>query len=89
MRALLQAALQNARSRGGNVNNAVAMGYCFGGAAGIQSDSQGRLAKASSTFHGGLSTRSRLKTTLNEGKIAHSAWHSGGEHYHGIIAARH
>ncbi|UCE84354.1 MAG: dienelactone hydrolase family protein, partial [Deltaproteobacteria bacterium] len=33
MRALLQAALETAKSKGADVHNAVAMGYCFGGAA--------------------------------------------------------
>jgi dienelactone hydrolase len=33
MRKLLRGALETAKSKGANIHNAVAMGYCFGGAA--------------------------------------------------------
>jgi dienelactone hydrolase len=33
MRALMKGALDTAKSKGANTANAVAMGYCFGGAA--------------------------------------------------------
>ena len=33
MRALMQGALEAAKSKGANIENAVAFGYCFGGAA--------------------------------------------------------
>ena len=34
MRVLIHGALHEAKARGANINNAVAVGYCFGGAAG-------------------------------------------------------
>ena len=56
MRALLQAALKTAKSKGANVHNAVAMGYCFGGAAVLEFARSGADLKGFVTFHGGLKT---------------------------------
>lgn len=56
MRALMQAALKAARQQGGNLNNAVAMGYCFGGAAVLELARSGADMKGFATFHGGLKT---------------------------------
>jgi dienelactone hydrolase len=55
MRLLLQGALDNAKSKGANVHNAVAMGYCFGGAAVLEFARSGAGLKGFVTFHGGLS----------------------------------
>jgi dienelactone hydrolase len=54
MRALLQAALETAKSKGANVNNTVVMGYCFGGAAVLEFARSGADMKGFVTFHGGL-----------------------------------
>jgi dienelactone hydrolase len=56
MRLLLQRALDTAESRGGNVHNAVLMGYCFGGATVLEFARSGADLKGFVTFHGVLST---------------------------------
>jgi dienelactone hydrolase len=56
MRTLLFGALEAARSRGANVDNAVAMGYCFGGTAVLEMARSGADLKGFVTFHGGLRT---------------------------------
>ncbi len=56
MRALLQGALVAAKTQGGNVTNAVSMGYCFGGAAVLELARSGADLKGFVTFHGGLAT---------------------------------
>jgi len=56
MRALMNGALDAARSRGANANNAVVAGYCFGGAAVLEMARSGADVKGFATFHGGLKT---------------------------------
>jgi dienelactone hydrolase len=56
MRRLLFGALDAATARGAGVSNAVAMGYCFGGAAVLELARAGADMKGFVTFHGGLST---------------------------------
>jgi len=56
MRSLIYGALDAARAKGASVNNAVAMGYCFGGAAVLEFARAGADMKGFVTFHGGLST---------------------------------
>jgi dienelactone hydrolase len=56
MRRLVQAAFDTAESRGGNVHNAVLMGYCFGGAAVLEFARSGADLKGFVTFHGVLNT---------------------------------
>ena len=56
MRALLNGALKQAGLRGANTDNAVAMGYCFGGAAVLEFARSGADLKGFVTFHGGLQT---------------------------------
>ena len=56
MRNLLKGALSTAKAQGGNDNNAVAMGYCFGGAAVLEMARSGANLKGFATFHGGLKT---------------------------------
>lgn len=56
LRALMQGSLDFAASLGGNADNTVVMGYCFGGAAVLESARAGLPAKGFVTFHGGLST---------------------------------
>jgi dienelactone hydrolase len=54
MRALVQGALDTAKSKGANVDNAVVMGYCFGGAVVLEFARSGANMKGFVTFHGGL-----------------------------------
>ena len=56
MRALMNAALNKAGEMGANTGNAVAMGYCFGGAAVLELARSGADRKGFATFHGGLKT---------------------------------
>ena len=56
MRLLLYAALEAARAQGGDVTRAVAMGYCFGGAAVLELARSGADLRGFVTFHGGLRT---------------------------------
>ena len=56
MRALIQGAMDTAKSKGANTGNAVVMGYCFGGAAALEFARSGADMKGFVTFHGGLET---------------------------------
>jgi dienelactone hydrolase len=56
MRALLVAALKQAGMQGADTGKAVAMGYCFGGAAVLEFARSGADLKGFVTFHGGLKT---------------------------------
>ncbi len=56
MRMILTGALHAARGKGANVDNGVAMGYCFGGAAVLELARSGADLKGFVTFHGGLGT---------------------------------
>ncbi|MDJ0776945.1 MAG: dienelactone hydrolase family protein [Gammaproteobacteria bacterium] len=56
MRALMNGALDTAASLGANRSNAVAMGYCFGGAAVLELARSGSDLKGFASFHGGLKT---------------------------------
>jgi dienelactone hydrolase len=56
MRALMVGALEIAAKNGADTGNAVAMGYCFGGAAVLELARAGVDLKGFATFHGGLQT---------------------------------
>ena len=56
MRRLMRAALETAARQGADVSNAVAMGYCFGGAAVLELARSGADLKGFVSFHGGLKT---------------------------------
>jgi dienelactone hydrolase len=56
MRALLYGALEAANAKGVSAHNAVAMGYCFGGAVVLELARSGADLKAFVSFHGGLET---------------------------------
>lgn len=56
MRALMYGALDVAAEQGADTGNAVAMGYCFGGAAVLELARSGADLKGFATFHGGLKT---------------------------------
>ena len=69
MRSLLNGALKTAKSKGGNINNAVVMGYCFGGAAVLEFARSGADLKGFVTFHGGLSTPEGQDYSKTKGKV--------------------
>jgi dienelactone hydrolase len=69
LRALLQGALDEAKEQGGDVTNAVSMGYCFGGAAVLEQVRSGADLKGFATFHGGLSTPEGQDYSKAKGKI--------------------
>ncbi|KPJ76631.1 MAG: dienelactone hydrolase [Deltaproteobacteria bacterium SG8_13] len=75
MRALLYGSLKEAQSRGANVDNAVVMGYCFGGAAVLEFARSGADVKGFATFHGGLQTPEGQDYAKAKGKflILHGA----------------
>lgn len=56
MRSLLQGAIKTAKSKGADLNNAVGMGYCFGGTVVLELARSGENLKGFVTFHGGLET---------------------------------
>jgi dienelactone hydrolase len=56
MRSLITAALDEAAVQGADRGKAVAMGYCFGGAAVLELARSGADLKGFATFHGGLQT---------------------------------
>jgi dienelactone hydrolase len=69
MRALLSGAMAAAKSYGANTDNAVVMGYCFGGAAVLEFARSGADAKGFVTFHGGLSTPDGQDYAKTKGKL--------------------
>ena len=69
MRALMNGALKTAKSKGANVNNAVAVGYCFGGAAVLEWARSGIDLKGFATFHGGLKTPEGQNYSRTNGNI--------------------
>jgi len=69
MRVLLNAALKTARSHGADTGNAVAMGYCFGGAAVLEFARSGADMKGFVTFHGGLKTPEGQDYSKAKGKF--------------------
>ena len=56
MRDLMNGAIAKAVELGGNGDNAIAAGYCFGGAAVLELARSGADLKGFATFHGGLTT---------------------------------
>ncbi len=69
MRSLMNAALAQAETLGGNRGNAVAMGYCFGGAAVLELARSGARMKGFATFHGGLKTPAGQNYANTGGKL--------------------
>lgn len=69
MRALLNGALDTAKANGGDATNAVAMGYCFGGAAVLEMARSGADMKGFVSFHGGLKTPQGQNYKETKGKI--------------------
>ena len=69
MRALLYGALKTAEAQGGGTGNAVAMGYCFGGAAVLELARSGADLKGFVTFHGGLGTPEGQNYSKTKGSL--------------------
>jgi len=69
MRALMQAALDAAKGKGADVKNAVAAGYCFGGAAVLELARSGADLKGFASFHGGLQTPDGQNYSKTRGEI--------------------
>lgn len=69
MRALLTGALGFAKSKGARAHNAVAMGYCFGGAAVLELARSGADMKGFVAFHGGLDTPAGQDYSNTKGKL--------------------
>ncbi|MFC1788765.1 dienelactone hydrolase family protein [Thermodesulfobacteriota bacterium] len=69
MRALMKGALDTAKNKGAIIKNAIAVGYCFGGAAVLELARSGADLKGFATFHGGLKTPEGQNYTKTRGKI--------------------
>ncbi len=69
MRNLLQGGLTAAAAQGANVDNAVAIGYCFGGAVILELARAGAPLKGFVSFHGGLSTPEGQNYAETKGSI--------------------
>ncbi len=69
MRTLMDGALTTAREQGVNIDNTVAMGYCFGGAAVLELARSGANIKGFASFHGGLSTPEGQDYSKTKGPI--------------------
>ena len=69
MRSLMTGALKAAQDRGAAVGNAVAMGYCFGGAAVLELARSGADLEGFVSFHGGLETPEGQSYATTRGEI--------------------
>ena len=65
----MQGALETARKKGTRIENGVAFGYCFGGAAVLELARSGADLKGFATFHGGLKTPEGQNYTKTRGKV--------------------
>ncbi len=69
MRALMNGALETAGQKGARIDNAIAAGYCFGGAAVLEWARSGVGLKGFATFHGGLKTPEGQNYSKTAGSI--------------------
>ena len=69
MRALMKGALETAKNKGAIIKNAIAVGYCFGGAAVLELARSGGDLKGFATFHGGLKTPKGQNYTKTRGEF--------------------
>lgn len=69
MRALMKGALDAAKEKGAKIENAVAVGYCFGGAAVLELARSGADLKGFVSFHGGLNTPEGQNYAKTRGEI--------------------
>ena len=69
MRTLMKGSLETAKNKGANIQNGVAVGYCFGGAAVLELARSGADLKGFATFHGGLKTPEGQDYNKTKGKF--------------------
>lgn len=69
MRKLLAGAMASAKFNGADTNNAVAVGYCFGGAAVLEMARSGAELNGFVTLHGGLSTPEGQDYSQTKGQL--------------------
>jgi dienelactone hydrolase len=69
MRVLLNGALDAAEAKGADMGNAVAMGYCFGGAVVLELARSGADLKGFVSFHGGLATPEGQDYSKTKGRL--------------------
>lgn len=69
MRSLMYGAIQAAASKGLRTDHAVAIGYCFGGAAVLELARSGADLQGFVTFHGGLETPPGQDYSKTKGKL--------------------
>ncbi len=70
MRRILQAGVDKAGSLGGDLGNAVLMGYCFGGTVALEYARSGAPLRAFVSFHGGLDTPAGQDYSGTKGEVA-------------------
>jgi len=69
IRSLIHGALKAAKSMGASVDNAVVMGYCFGGSAVLEFARSGADVKGFVSFHGGLDTPEGQDYSKTRGRL--------------------
>ena len=69
MRRLLNGALASAKFNGADVQNAMAVGYCFGGAAVLEMARSGAPLKGFVSIHGGLDTPDGQDYSQTQGQV--------------------
>lgn len=69
MRKIQYSALETAKTVGANVNNAVGIGYCFGGTTLLEFARSGAMLKAFIPFHGGLKTPEGQSVSTIKGEV--------------------
>ena len=69
MRNLLNGAVAAAKAQGGNIGNAITVGYCFGGAVTLEHARSGAPMKGFVSFHGGLTTPDGQDYSRTNGKL--------------------
>lgn len=69
MRRLLKAALATAQFNGADIRSAVALGYCFGGAAILELARSGESLKGFVSIHGGLATPEGQNYANTQGQV--------------------
>ncbi|SEA57438.1 Dienelactone hydrolase [Desulfuromusa kysingii] len=69
MRNLLEGSFAAAKAEGADIENAIAMGYCFGGTVVLEYARSGKDLKGFVTFHGGLTTPEGQDYSQTKGKL--------------------
>ena len=69
MRRLIEAGVNAAKAQGGNLSNAILMGYCFGGTAVLEYARGGADLKGFVSFHGGLAIPEDQDYAATKGEV--------------------